>query len=183
MITLAQVFATVLLLLAVSGELPRLRAPRPLLRAWVLVRPFRAGFVCMVVACAWRVALKHVALGAARASELCIRDGSVLSAHPRAVLLPCAVCSVRLQIMCLVFAHVVCSAVSTLPRSVSSATDRIVLVHVHASQSLSMRRTRPVLHRCNSRRIPTPFRSCVMMSQRASMGTAIRRPSKRCAPF
>ena len=52
MITLAQVFATVLLLLVVSGELPRLRAPRPLLRAWVLVRPFRAGFVCMVVACA-----------------------------------------------------------------------------------------------------------------------------------
>ena len=128
-------------------------------------------------ACAWRVmVLKRVALGAARASELCIRDKSVLAADPRAVLLPCAVCSVRLQIMCLVFAHVVCSAVSTLPRSVSSATDRIVLVHVHASQSLSMRRTRPVLHRCNSRRIPTPFRSCVMMSQRTSMGTAIRRP-------
>ena len=33
MITLAQVFATVLLLLAVSGELSRVRAPRPLLRA------------------------------------------------------------------------------------------------------------------------------------------------------
>jgi len=76
MITLAQVFATVLLLLAVSGELPRLPAPPPLLRAWVLVRPCRAGFACMGLQAASCVCLgSHGAH--ARRSGSCARIGAL----------------------------------------------------------------------------------------------------------